>query len=456
MKMIFSIIRFISIGWLMLACLYEGSLTPFCATIRGAVSEDGAYIWQSKQLMWITFITILAYIILISLYLISNTKGYSKGFVFRNVSLFTVLTICALNFFLNYKKSSESTDALTFVYCILIGRLVLCCITLDPKYTAGLRYTLIIILGAILIASTNWMMHTSRLAMFASYQRWIGPWQNPNTFGILMGAAVVLLCGFIIMHVGNITLNLHSKFYCILAILLLYSIVAWRALLNSFSRGAWVATASGLTYLAINTGHYHVKHLSRLAKVPFYVGVISVSLFLGLLLWLFINAPQIYTQRAITATDSKDFSWQNRLVAWEGALQIMSDHKLLGVGWNCEMQMYEFNYLPPKTIEGGAIFTNDYLTIGITLGLPAFFCFLSYVWHSVFSHNLNRGQHVDLGLQLLQTTYLAGALVFIVGFCFNGGLFKVPTASVFWVLLELGGADFRRFERYQLDPHVSE
>jgi hypothetical protein len=31
-------------------------------------------------------------------------------------------------------------------------------------------------------------------------------------------------------------------------------------------------------------------------------------------------------------------------------------------------------------------------------------------------------------------------LVFVVAFWFDGGLFKLPTAALFWVLLELGAA----------------
>ena len=35
----------------------------------------------------------------------------------------------------------------------------------------------------------------------------------------------------------------------------------------------------------------------------------------------------------------------------------------------------------------------------------------------------------------------AGAIVLLIGFCFDGGLFKLATASTFWILLELGCAD---------------
>ena len=35
----------------------------------------------------------------------------------------------------------------------------------------------------------------------------------------------------------------------------------------------------------------------------------------------------------------------------------------------------------------------------------------------------------------------AGAVVLLVAFWFDGGLFDLPTASVFWILLELGKTD---------------
>ena len=41
-------------------------------------------------------------------------------------------------------------------------------------------------------------------------------------------------------------------------------------------------------------------------------------------------------------------------------------------------------------------------------------------------------------LLALSTVCRAAALVLLVGFWLDGGLFKLPTAATFWVLLELG------------------
>jgi hypothetical protein len=45
----------------------------------------------------------------------------------------------------------------------------------------------------------------------------------------------------------------------------------------------------------------------------------------------------------------------------------------------------------------------------------------------------------------------AGALTLLVAFWFDGGLFKLATAAVFWVLLELGRASPMNME---LAPHM--
>jgi hypothetical protein len=41
----------------------------------------------------------------------------------------------------------------------------------------------------------------------------------------------------------------------------------------------------------------------------------------------------------------------------------------------------------------------------------------------------------------IRTACRAGALVFVVAFWFDGGLLDLPTAAMFWVLLELGTPD---------------
>jgi len=118
--------------------------------------------------------------------------------------------------------------------------------------------------------------------------------------------------------------------------------------------------------------------------------------------------------------------------------------------------LYEHYYLPPKLSEGLAIEMNDYLLFTATLGIPALFCFGMYLWLSLTWKTKN-GNNDEESSRLnpevrrmvpafghwtfdsLQATCRAGAIVLLVGFWFDGGLFKLPTAATFWILLEMGG-----------------
>src|ERR1700722_6066049 len=89
-----------------------------------------------------------------------------------------------------------------------------------------------------------------------------------------------------------------------------------------------------------------------------------------------------------------------------------------------------------------AIEMNDYLMLGSMLGIPALFCFGMYVWLCL-AKKCTRARAEDNGAELdwLPLTCKAGAIVLLVGFWFDGGLFKLATATVFWPLLELGSKD---------------
>jgi hypothetical protein len=109
---------------------------------------------------------------------------------------------------------------------------------------------------------------------------------------------------------------------------------------------------------------------------------------------------------------------------------MMRDHPL-GVGWNQALDVYNKNYSHP---EGGAaaLAMNSYLMLGTELGLPALLFFITYISLKFKPKTANS----------LQVGCRAGTLVLLVAFWFDGGLFDLPTAAVFWILLELGTADF--------------
>jgi len=99
-----------------------------------------------------------------------------------------------------------------------------------------------------------------------------------------------------------------------------------------------------------------------------------------------------------------------------------------------------------RPAQGGAVAltTNDYLMVGTQLGWTGLVCFVAYVtlslgrWSKIEGRESGKVTSLVTRNLSLQTACRASALALAVAFWFDGGLFKLATASVFWILLELG------------------
>jgi hypothetical protein len=283
--------------------------------------------------------------------------------------------------------------------------------------------------------------------------RWVGSWRNPNTFGLLMGLGVVLSAG---MFSGVSFPKLQSgerqqwsTEHNSLVWRLLFGfagILMMVGVIKSYCRGALVGVVFGVSYICL-----YVVRTVRFGRTPFFGMTryfVCFSLCAGSLLlmgfWRFQYSEHVVVRRIVSVVNSDDFSWRNRLAAWEGGLQMIDDRLLLGFGWNDLAEIYESYYRNGGVIDGTAIETNDYLTCGTTLGMPALVCFCMYLWLLFTQKSDNCNWKLETAeLEWLQVISRAGALVLVVGFWFDGGLFKVPTASMFWILLELGAVGSR-------------
>ncbi len=306
-----------------------------------------------------------------------------------------------------------------------------------------------------------------RLPLIYEYQgqtRWTGLWLNPNIYGILMGTGTVLASGLAAWKLGGGQWigksgeravgrgglgKLMTGFFCLSAVELL-----GLGLFHSYSRGAWIGTFCGLAFLAWHgrakwrkTGDAgregNLADGDRTGSRESGFRWISAAVIMGsvsvLVFWHFQKVDWHPARRIFSVAKTEDFSWRNRIAGWDGAMQIAAEQPWFGAGWYQIVPVYENYYLPPKLVEGGAIETNDFLLLGATLGLPAFFCFGMCVWLSLIEKPLARSQNPELKeADWLQVTCRAGAIVLLAGFWFDGGLFKLATGVTFWVFLELG------------------
>src|ERR1035437_9150958 len=109
----------------------------------------------------------------------------------------------------------------------------------------------------LLTLASIWNVNSDHSFEYHSHARWAGPWDNPNTFGLLMGTGIALAVGLFIQSLtfkvqGRETESRSWKLgvgkYAVVILCLLAAIFMARGLLHSYSRGAWFATLCGMVY----------------------------------------------------------------------------------------------------------------------------------------------------------------------------------------------------------------
>jgi O-antigen ligase len=380
------------------------------------------------------------------------------------------LFISAVVYAIDY---SPSTPALILIGGVALGQgaAVWACFEVRSQKSEvrSILVFLVVSLLIILLALASVWPTTGRIFEYHSHVRWSGPWDNPNIYGLLMGTGAALAAGMGMRgwrmedggsKIANRGWKLEVRKYVPSLLYFIAAILMVRGLLHSYSRGAWLATFCGMSYLRYQVFRCQLSGFSKSEignrksetlcslwlknnGLPIFAILLSVVV---LFFWHFRQTEWHPAHRAFSAGNQNDFSWRNRIAAWEGALQITAEHPWLGAGWNQPEPLYEHYYILPKTADSAAIQMNDYLMLDSTLGIPALFCFGMYIWLSLTQKSETKIQNSELSSSILHppsSTFLAitcraGAIVLLVGFWFDGGLFKLATAFTFWILLELG------------------
>jgi O-antigen ligase len=391
-----------------------------------------------SQIQWATILCIGIYYVTFTV--LKSRIFATRFFHFNNPDLwlFIVILIGAFSYSLGYEKAARSEQMLLFLAGATLGKGANLWASSSTQLSQVRRAIFLFL--AMLAAACFLQSKDSNILQNKYYDhlRWGGLWGDPNIFGLLMGVGVVLAIGLIsgdwYLMYGKIKRSLFSL------LLLATAIYMGHGLLHSYSRGAWLGTACALVFLILKNevrtkkseakGLLLTLHKSWFLKIWHLTAVILFSTAI-LLYYQYQSADWSLARRALSLTNTNDFSWRNRVAAWKGALQITAEHPWFGNGWNQHRLLYEHYYLPPKLDESSAIVTNNYLILGDALGIPALFCFGMYLWLSL----TRKSENVEV--DGLQTTCRSGTIVLLVGFWFDGGLFKLATASTFWILLEL-------------------
>lgn len=348
----------------------------------------------------------------------------------------------------------QSSNCLVFVLGIVFSQYVSCFLgSVDrnsPLSTNRLARTFFLLL----LVTNLFPSPGVHVFKYHDQLRETGIWVNPNTFGLLMAVGFAVSLSWAVSEVfgclllgdrgsssGGVSPRSDRAGGCnrINLCLGLGGLAVFGVgLVSSYSRGAWLAT---LISFVLTYGPTLLRHLGRTRTIIHFRGIsvcvvsrtnfISIAVIVVLVCsLLFIIGPEsLLTKRIQSVANTYDLSWRNRLTAWDGALGMIMDHPFLGSGWINMVERFEQLYSSTRLAEGLSIILNDYLTLGIGLGIPAILIFGWLVGFSFAPRScpLSPSQ--------------SALLVLLTGFAFDGGLFKLALAVPFWMLLELAACD---------------
>ena len=331
-----------------------------------------------------------------------------------DLPLIGLLLVAIAVYFASYEPSWVTSDAIMLLFGMTLGKLTLALLTVGKQRLE--RGKVMIGLLALLAVSSWWQFDiTNRPYPLAL--RWSGLWYDPDIYGILMSVGTLLAVGLLAATRASRSENQRLNVFLLVAV-----VMTSIGLFFSYSRGAWLGTAVGLLYLAKAYGRLRWKFV-----LP---GIIAVTV----VVWFLWNATPDSAPWYVKRMDLGRASAQHRVAAWEAGFKMMLDHPF-GLGWDRTVKVYRESYSAPP-LGAGAIATNDYLMLGTQVGWPGLVCFISYIAFRLRPFFLRiRSQGLEIGNQL---ACRAAIVAMLVEFWFDNGLFELATASVFWVLLELG------------------
>jgi O-antigen ligase len=364
------------------ACLFGDSVVFQSNALVGAILGKTLFIFYDSGMQWVVFLCLGFYFVIFALLPFFQTDVHFYQPVNRRLWLIGGISIGAVVYGLHYSTWTRSTEALTLLGGATLGQSVAAWRAWPTRRDArrNTARLVMVVLLLLLTVSSGWHATTGQVFQYHGQVRWSGPWASPNLYGLLMALGLVIACGIAISdfkfrtkHVPHCpTLkSTPCRMWLWFVLYAIAMVATGMGLMKSYSRGAWLGTLCGLAYLTgfwfqgLWSGGCEEQPVStseignRKSEVScpscvswfknnwFLAGVVFLSVVV-LSFWHFRQTDSHPARRAFSAVNMGDFSWRNRVAAWQGALQITAEHPWFGAGWNQPEPLYEHYYLSPK------------------------------------------------------------------------------------------------------------
>jgi hypothetical protein len=351
-----------------------------------------------------------------------------------------VLAISAFYYCLEYSGSINSNDPLVFISTIALGsvfRTWLCREKRCDYSFSKRRWTVLASMFAALGAASVITFKQSSRVSIGEVFRHGGPWENPNTLGVLVAVAgIIIATGIGDLFMRASLFSDTQKARHIISVLIIILAICWglaiTALYKTYSRGSWLAAITGYAYLIYTNRNRVIHVLIAAARIRRLTSAFLIALATGSI--LFVGYSEHFRSRVLSVADLTDLSWRNRIEAWIGGCNIIFDNYGVGVGWSRFDVMYDAYYKAEEIDDSSAIRLNDYLRLAGTIGVPSAILFVSSI---VVGMRKSNDDNVSETEGFSRSGCVASCIVFLITFAINGGLFKLEVAAPFWVLWQI-------------------
>ncbi|MCL4789934.1 MAG: hypothetical protein KJ070_24665 [Verrucomicrobia bacterium] len=224
-------ITFVCVLLLLANCLFAGTQGVLGARLLGSFGQEVAAVFRDPSTQWMVFVCGLVYLGTFSF--ISQGSTAERFWRLNNPTLWLLglVLLVTLRYAANYGPASASADAVCLLGGAVLGNGAAVWAVWSRRRRARARrqqgcegnegtpdesgrrsaergidaiQPVLVILVVLLVAGVFLRGEAGHAFEYRAQVRWSGPWDNPNTFGMLMGVGGVLALGQLVFHAGNI------------------------------------------------------------------------------------------------------------------------------------------------------------------------------------------------------------------------------------------------------------
>jgi hypothetical protein len=182
-------------------CLFGDCMAIRSSHVLGPVITEASAIMLDVGTQWVVYVCAATYFATFFVLRLRRAGWRSTGtrwgvFLRSEVWLAGLVAVAVLSYALHY------TLALVLFGGAVLGQGAAVWAPKSPKSEVQgpkpAERTLVGVLVLLLLAAAVWQTEAGHFFQYRGHARWSGPWDSPNTFGVLMGVGAALAVGLLV------------------------------------------------------------------------------------------------------------------------------------------------------------------------------------------------------------------------------------------------------------------